>query len=94
MGLKPDKEAMKALRKQRKTYIDRAQQEMKKQRKLIKAIKEQIKDEPKTVPQIAHAAKLRTDQVLLFVATLRKYGEVIEVDKDGDYFTYKLNAEA
>jgi len=91
---KPDKEAMKALRKQRKGYIDRAQQEMKRQRKLIKAIKEQIKDEAKTVPQIAEAAKLQADQVLLYVAALRKYGQVVEVDKNGDYFTYKLNAEA
>ena len=91
---KPDKEAMKALRQQRKAYIDRAKQEIKKQRKLIKAIKGQIREEAKTVPRIAAATKLPSDQVLLFIAAMRKYGQVIEVDKDGDYFTYKLNAEA
>ncbi len=94
MANRLSKEEMKALRQQRKAYIDNAQQVMKKQRKLIKAIKEQIKEEGKTVPQIAEATKLPSDQVLLYIATLRKYGQVVEVEQEGDYFSYRLNADA
>jgi hypothetical protein len=31
-----------------------------------------------------------TSQVLLFVAGLKKYGIVVEGEKDGDYFNYHM----
>ena len=90
MGEKTDKEALKELRAKRKTSIERAKKAIKAQNNIIKTIKEQIKNEGKTVPEIAQATNIPTNQVLLYVATLKKYGVLTEGAKDGDYFKYQL----
>ena len=90
MGEKIDKEALKKLRTERKAFINRAKKAIKTQNKIIKNIKEQIATEGKTVPEIAQATNMPTGQVLLYVATLRKFGMVVEGKKDGDYFKYQL----
>lgn len=90
MGEKTDKEALKELRAKRKTSIERAKKAIKTQNNIIRTIKEQIKTEGKTVPEIAQATNISTNQVLLYVATLRKYGILTEGAKDGDYFKYQL----
>ena len=87
------KEAMKKLRESRKHIIKATSARVKEQRKAIKAIKEQLQDEAKTVPEIAGATGLASSEVLWFIATLKKYGEIVEGDKDGGYFRYSL-AEA
>jgi len=90
MSPKPDKDALKQLRSDRKVWIDRARQTVKAQNATIKAIKGQLAAEARTVPEMAQALKMKTSDVLLFVAALRKYGEVLEGPKDGDYFKYQL----
>jgi hypothetical protein len=85
-----DKQALKSLREKRKATIDRARGTIKKQNKIIRAIKDQIGQGAKSVPQIASALGRETAEILLFISALRKYGEVVEAAKDGDYFTYKL----
>ena len=87
------KEAMKKLRKSRKHIIKATSTRVKENRKAIKAIKEQLQDEARTVPEIAGATGLASSEVLWFIATLKKYGEILEGDKDGGYFRYYL-AEA
>lgn len=90
MNPNPDKDALKQLRAERKPQIDRAKNAIKTQTALIKAIQAQIKEGAKTIPQIAAAAGMKTAQVLLYIAGLRKYGAVVEGPKDGDYYTYAL----
>ena len=90
MGQATDKNTLKALREARKAYIARARNTIKGNNKVIKAIKEQMADEPRTVPQIAAALGMDSATVLRFVAALKKYGEVVEGPKDGDYFKYGL----
>ena len=63
---------------------------VKKHRKAIQAIKEHLKDEARTVPEIAAATGLASSEVLWFIATLKKYGEIVEGDKNGAYFRYYL----
>ena len=91
MGTATDKQAMKRLRETRKHAVDRARKTIKSQTRIIKSIKEQLADGPKTVVEMAQALRMDTAQVLLFVSGLRKYGEVIEGAKDGDYFKYELS---
>lgn len=90
MSPKPDKEVLKQLRKERKSFIDRARQAVKEQNTLTKAIKTELAKEARTIPEIARALKMKTATVLMFVSALRKYGEIIEGPKDGDYFKYQL----
>ena len=87
------KEAMKKLRESRKDIIKATSARVKENRKAVRAIKEQLRDEARTVPEIAEATGLASAEVLWFVATLKKYGEVVEGDKDGGYFRYYLAAE-
>jgi len=84
------KEALKQLRAQRKATIEKARKLIKEQNKQISAIKSQLKDEPRTVPEMAAALGMNTADVLITVAALRKYGEVLEDAKDGDYFKYRM----
>lgn len=90
MSAKPDKEALKRLRSERKAWIDQARKAMKEQNQITKAIKNRLADTPGTVPEIAQALKMKTSDVLLYIAALRKYGEVVEGSKEGDYFIYQL----
>jgi predicted Rossmann fold nucleotide-binding protein DprA/Smf involved in DNA uptake len=85
-----NKEAMKKLRESRKPIIKATSARVKENRKAVKAIKEQLRDEPRTVPEIAEATGLAPAEVLWFIATLKKYGEILEGDKDGGYFRYFL----
>ena len=90
---KGDKQALKALREARKASIEQARNAIKTQNKDIKSIRAAMQDGGKTVPEIAAATGMPTAQVLMYVATLKKYGEVAEGAKDGDYFKYELSAK-
>jgi DNA-directed RNA polymerase specialized sigma subunit len=90
MGQSIDKETMKALRESRKAAIARARKSIKENNKILKAIREQIAGEPQTIPEISRALGMDSAKVLLFVAAMKKYGDVAEGPKDGDYFKYGL----
>ncbi|MEJ2158099.1 MAG: hypothetical protein P8X96_22455 [Desulfobacteraceae bacterium] len=90
MGQPIDKEMMKALRDARKATIARARKSVKESNRILKAIREQIAAEPQTVPEISRALNVDTAKVMLYVAGMKKYGEVAEGPKDGDYFKYGL----
>ena len=90
MNTQNPKDALKQLREQRKPQVERAKKRIREQSKRMKAIRSEIADEGKTVPEIAAALGMPTDQVLLTVSALRKFGEVVEAAKDGDYFQYRM----
>lgn len=84
-----DKEALKHLRRERAVYVDKAKAKIKTQRKILKAIEEQIKAEDKTILEIAASTQINTSVVLQYISTMRKYGQVVEGEKEGDYFHYQ-----
>lgn len=84
-----DKDALKQLREERRIFVERAKETIKTQSRQIQAIKAAIQQEGKTVPDIAEATGLATDEVLRYIAGLRKYGKVAEGAKEDDYFTYQ-----
>ncbi len=92
------KEAMKQLRAERKSSIQKAAATVKKQKKDLKLLKEQLTGEGAAAPEIAEATGINVSQVIWYLATLKQYGEVVEGAKDGCYFKYQLveksNAEA
>ncbi|MBT8364466.1 MAG: winged helix-turn-helix domain-containing protein [Deltaproteobacteria bacterium] len=85
-----DKEALKKLREERRTWVENAKKSISAQNQIIKQIKAQIVDTAKTIPEIARATDMSTSVVLLYIAGLKKYGLVVEAEKDGDYFKYCL----
>ena len=85
-----DKTALKQLKAARKDQIAASTLRMKEQRRALKAIKAQLEGAELTVPEIAAAAGLPASEVLWYVATLKKYGEILEGPKDGGYYRYRL----
>ena len=88
------KAALKQLRNDRKATIDRARKLIKTQNKKFAAVKDQIASEAKTIPEIAAAVRMDAAEVLLIVSALKKFGEVAEGAKDGDYFRYQMTGPA
>ncbi len=85
-----DRELLKTLRAARKETVRRVSATVKRQKKTISAITAELKKGPKTVPEIAEATGLSTAEVLWWIASLKKYGTVLEGDKQGAYFAYRL----
>jgi len=54
-----------------------------------------LREEPKTIPEIAKALACPSHEVLLWVMALWRYGTVVEVEKQRteEYFHYTLNRE-
>ncbi|MFZ7125359.1 MAG: hypothetical protein ACOWWM_04295 [Desulfobacterales bacterium] len=87
------KEALKALREERKAWIQQARSKVKAQGRAIQAIRKALAQDSKTVPEIAAATGTPTGETLWYIAALKKYGIVKEVEKDGSYFKYGLTGE-
>ena len=81
---------LKKLKAARKEQIAAATARMKEQRRAVKAIKGRLEGAELTVPEIAAATGLPVFEVLWYVATLKKYGEILEGPKDGSYYRYRL----
>ena len=88
------KTALKQLKAARREQIAAATARMKEQRRALKAIREHLEGAELTVPEIAVAAGLPVSEVLWYVATLKKYGEILEGAKAGGYYRYRLNEAA
>jgi Fic family protein len=85
------KVALKKLRESRKEQIAAASARLKKHRKAVKAIREHLTGVELTVPEIAAATGLPPSEVLWYVASLKKYGEILEGPKAGEYYRYRLD---
>ena len=79
---------LKDLREKHKDTVARTQERLKTQNKVYREIKKTIKDEPKTVPDIAEEIGLETHVVLWNLTALKKYGVVSEAGMSGEYFLY------
>jgi predicted transcriptional regulator len=84
------KAAMKALRQERKAWIKAAAANVKAHNSALGAIRAELKDTPRTVPEIADGTGLSTSKVMWYVASMKKFGEILEADQDDSYFRYQL----
>jgi predicted transcriptional regulator len=86
----PGKDALKKLRAARKDQVAAATNLMKVQRRALKAIRASLEGAELTVPELASATGLPVTEVLWYVATMKKYGEILEGTKAGGYYRYRL----
>jgi len=76
----------------RETYPDgvkRAQALQKEQRRVQEAIHQTLKEKPLTVPEVAAAVQIPSQQALWYLAAMKKYNLVIETGMSGDYPVYQ-----
>jgi predicted transcriptional regulator len=88
-----NKDLLKQLRNERKEWITRVSARLRLQKKELRAIKAQLREGAGTVPQIAAATGIPAHRVLWYFAALKKYGELIENEKDGSYYRYSLTGK-
>jgi hypothetical protein len=57
-----------------------------------KAIKDALKDEPKTIPQIAAQINMPVHETTYYLMAMQKFGEVVvdRLDDMDEYYLYKL----
>jgi hypothetical protein len=93
-----DKTELKAtlarLRNQRASTLEVAVRNNKQYQAQRRSIRTAMMAGQATVPAIASATELPSSVVLLHVAGMRKYGELVETGVEGDYPTYRLVSDA
>lgn len=88
---KPKKtEELKALRRARKDMIEQATDRVREQKKALKAIRGVLAGTACTVPEMALATGMGAELVLWYVSAMKKYGEIVEAEKDDSYYRYAL----
>ncbi len=84
---------LKQLREAHSDTVTRTKALLKEQNAIRKQLRSAMADGPQTVPQIAQAAGLPSDQVLWHLTAMKKYDLVVETGMDGEYFQYRLSSE-
>ncbi len=84
---------LKELRTVHQSTVTRTQALLKEQGKIEREIIKLIKEESKTVPDIAASMDMPTHRVLWFLIALKKYDQVSEDGMDGEYVLYKRREE-
>lgn len=86
-------EVLKGLRENHAASFARTQQLLKSQKHAQQAITKALKEQPRSVPDLAQATSLPSKDVLWWLAAMKKYGLVMEDGMNGDYPIYKLVEE-
>jgi predicted transcriptional regulator len=87
-------ETLKKLREMHATTVERTQALLREQKLFQREICQIIRENPKTIPEVATAIGRPTHEVLWHLAALKKYGIVVEAGMCADYVLYQLAKEA
>ena len=87
-------EMLKKLREAHAGSVERTQALLREQKQMQQSICQFIRENPKTVPEIAAEIGKPAYQVLWFMMAMKKYGIVVEAGMCGDYPLYQRAKEA
>jgi predicted transcriptional regulator len=86
-------EMLKRLRENHAATVERTQAFFKEQKHVQQEIRKVIRDQPKTVLEVAAATGIPTHEVLWHLTAMKKYGLVAETGTCGDYPLYQCILE-
>ena len=86
-------ELLKRLRAEHTETVEQTQALLKEQKRVQKEVCQVIRENPKTVPEIAEAVNMPSDEVLWYIASFKKYGIVVEDGMCADYPLYRRAEE-
>lgn len=86
-------EMLKRLREAHAETVARTQALLKEQKRVQQEICKVLRDNPKTVPEIAEAVGMPAHEVLWYVASFKKYGLIVENGMCSDYPLYQKAQE-
>ena len=84
------KQALATMRERMGGISEQKKQHAKQLKAARKAIVQMLTEKPATVPEIAAALNMPSDEALWHLTGIRKYGQVVEAGEAGDYFLYAL----
>ena len=82
-------EMLKRLRAEHAETVERTQTLLKEQKRVEKLICQSIREQAKTVPEIAVEVGMPAHEVLWYLTAYKKYDLVVEEGACGEYFLYK-----
>lgn len=86
-------EMLKRLREQHAATVERTQALLKEQKRVRQEICKAIRENAMSVPDIAAAVGMPTQEVLWYVASFKKYGLIVEKGMCADYPLYQKAEE-
>lgn len=86
-------EMLKRLREQHAETVARTQVLLKEQKRVQQVICQALRDKPMTVPEVAAAINMPTNEVLWYTASFKKYGLIVEKGMCADYPLYQKAEE-
>ena len=87
---KDNKAKLKALKEERKELIAKNRELLKKQNRETGLIQKGLQAGEKTIPELAEETGLKSDLILYYLSTMKKYGQVAEAGHSEGYFKYSL----
>ncbi len=84
------KQALATMRERMGGISEQKKQHAKQLKAARKAIVQMLTEKPATVPEIAAALNMPSDEALWHLTGMRKYGQVVEAGEAGEYFLYAL----
>jgi predicted transcriptional regulator len=86
-------EALKQLRTAHAEAVERTQALLREQKRIQQEICRVLRERPRTVPEVAEATGIPRQQVLWYLAAMKKYNLVVENGMCGDYPLYQKAEE-
>ena len=87
---KDNKAKLKALREERKELIAKNRELLKRQNRETGLIQKGLQAGEKTIPELVEETRLKSDLILYYLSTMKKYGQVAETGRSEGYFKYSL----
>lgn len=84
---------LKELREKHGDSIEKTRKRLKEQKTIRRQICQFLRDEPKTVPEVAEASGLPAHNVLWHITAMKKYDLVTEAGQCGEYYLYQMVEE-
>lgn len=86
-------QVLKGLREEYQESVSRTRDLLKKNKKIHGVICKVIRDEPKTVPEVALLVGMPAHEVLWHIIAMKKYDIVAETGKCGEYYLFQRVGE-
>jgi hypothetical protein len=88
------RKALKQLREARSGAVAAAAKRFKTQKEDLGLLRGLLTGAGKTAPELARLSEIPASEVLWYLASLKKYGEVFEGEKDDGYYRYYTRPES
>ena len=74
--------------------VNETQLHLKEQNRVRKLIKDSLGNEAKSIPDLAAEIACEPEKILWHITAMKKYNEIVEAGKSGEYYLYALAKEA